>query len=169
MCCNFDPVEPQFGIRVYKQYFNFSAAHFLFFKNGSREPLHGHNYRVEVRGNGQSLNDDLLFDFLHLKPIVRDLCQRLDHKLLLPSDNPFLKIVHEGEQVLLSSTEGHGTFSLPRSDVLFLPLSNTSAERLAAYLANEIAHEVERAYKFKFEHLEVEVEETPGQSAIYRL
>lgn len=161
-------MQTQFGIKVYKQYFNFSASHFLIFKDGSREPLHGHNYRVEVRGDGQQLDSDLVFDFLHLKPIIRALCQELDHKLILPRDNESIIIKnHSGHlwATFLSSSE---QFCFPEKDVLLLPISNTSAERLAIYLTGRIRDEVLAKYQFQFEQLEIEVEETPGQSAVYR-
>ena len=31
----------RFGVRVYKQYFNFASSHFLIFADGTREALHG--------------------------------------------------------------------------------------------------------------------------------
>jgi hypothetical protein len=52
--------------------------------------------------------------------------------------------------------------------VLILPLHNTSAERLAIYLCNQIIALVKERFSFEFSQLEVEVEETPGQSAVYR-
>ena len=51
-----------FSIKVYKQYFNFASSHFMLFKDGTREPLHGHNYRVQIKGNALDLNDDMVFD-----------------------------------------------------------------------------------------------------------
>jgi len=57
---------------------------------------------------------------------------------------------------------------IPKEDIIFLPIENTSAERLAIYLCAEIKRIVFEQYKFKFSVFEVEVEETPGQSAVYR-
>ena len=73
-----------FSIKVYKEYFNFASSHFMIFKDGSREPLHGHNYRVKLRGNALELDNDMVFDFLDIKPIVRQVCDSLDHHLLIP-------------------------------------------------------------------------------------
>ena len=67
------------------------------------------------------------------------------------------------------STPDDSVFSFPREDVLILPISNTSVERLAAYLAAIIRDKLFDRYQFHFPKLEVEVEETPGQSAIYCL
>ena len=158
----------QFAIKVYKQYFNFAASHFLVFKNGTREPLHGHNYRVAIKGDSFELNNDMVFDFLDIKPIVRDVCNGLDHKVLIPKDNENLKIYTQNKNYLLKVSDG-SEFSIPTSDVLILPLHNTSAECLSVYLANQISEKIFEKFQFCFKTLEIEVEETPGQSAVYNL
>lgn len=157
-----------FSIRVYKQYFNFASSHFMLFKDGTREPLHGHNYRVQIKGNALNLNDDMVFDFLDIKPIVREVCDFLDHKLLIPRNNPHIHI-EEREKNYILTTRDESFFSIPQTDVLILPIENTSAERIAAYLAYQIRDKVFEKFKFEFKELEVEVEETPGQSAIFVL
>jgi 6-pyruvoyl-tetrahydropterin synthase len=147
-----------YSIRVYKQYFNFASSHFMLFKDGTREPLHGHNYRVQIKGNAldlENLNDDMVFDFL-------------DHKLLIPKNNPHLHI-EEREKNYILSTRDESFFSIPQTDVLILPIENTSAERLAAYLAYQIRDKVLEKFNFEFKSLEVEVEETPGQAAVFVL
>jgi len=157
-----------YSIHIYKQYLNFSASHFLIFSNGEREPLHGHNYRVSLRGKAPLLQADMVFDFLDIKPIAREVCDSLDHCLLLPKENPMLEVTADENNYLIKVPDG-STFSFPKKDVLFLPLPNTSAERLAIYLANEIESLVKKRFNFQFSELEIEVEETPGQSATYLL
>ena len=157
-----------FSIKVYKQYFNFSSAHFLIFEDGTREPLHGHNYKVSVRGEVKILKNDMVFDFLRIKPIVRKACDSLDHKLLLPAQNSKLIIESEGENYLIIPPD-RSRMSFPKTDILLLPLPNISAERLAFYLAQKIDSHLWQSYQFRFQRLEVEVEETPGQSASFVL
>ena len=144
----------------------------MLFKDGSREPLHGHNYRVQVKGNAQDipegLDNDMVFDFLNIKPIVREVCDSLDHKLLVPKNSPYLQIETREKNYILS-TRDESVFSIPQTDVLILPIENTSAERIAAYIAIKIRDKVLENYNFEFVELEVEVEETPGQSAIFVL
>ena len=161
-------MKTAFSIRVYKQYFNFASSHFMLFKDGSREPLHGHNYRVQVKGNAPDLDDDMVFDFLNIKPIVRKICDSLDHKLLIPKLNQSLLIEDKNKNFIIT-TKDESEFSIPKSDVLLLPIENTSAERIAIYIAEEIKNQVKIQYHFEFNELEVEVEETPGQSAVYVL
>ena len=161
-------MEKDFSIRVYKQYFNFSSSHFLLFEDGTREPLHGHNYRVNVKGNAPIQRSDMVFDFLDIKPIVREVCDSLDHRLLLPGENPNLKIKEEQGQLVVE-TPDKSTFSFPKQDVIILPIPNTSAERLAIYISYEIRSRIKKKFSFSFPLLEIEVEETPGQSAVFVL
>jgi 6-pyruvoyltetrahydropterin/6-carboxytetrahydropterin synthase len=138
----------------------------MIFENGSREPLHGHNYRVQVKGEAPQLSGDMVFDFLDIKPIVKEVCDSLDHKLLIPKDCPQIKIFTENKNITII-TPDESLFSIPASDVLLLPILNTSSERLAVYICDEIRLKVKQKFGFQFNSLEVEVEETPGQSAVY--
>ena len=138
----------------------------MIFENGSREPLHGHNYRVQVKGEVPELSGDMVFDFLDIKPIVREVCDSLDHKLLIPKDNKHLKI-HTEKKNYVIQTPDESYFSIPMVDVLLLPILNTSAERIAVYICDQIIEKVKSKHGFSFRSLEVEVEETPGQSAVY--
>ena len=159
-------MDTEYSIKVYKQYFNFASSHFLIFKDGTREPLHGHNYRVQLKGEACQLEADMVFDFLDIKPIVREVCDSLDHRLLIPEENPMLDILLIDGSYHLTPPDGKA-FVIPEDDVLLLPIPNTSAERLAIYLAKRIHHLVRERFNFNFPKLEIEVEETPGQCAIY--
>ena len=138
----------------------------MIFEDGSREPLHGHNYRVQVKGEAPDLADDMVFDFLDIKPIVREVCDSLDHKLLIPKENKYLKI-HTDKKNYIIETPDESVFSIPQSDTLLLPILNTSAERIAIYICDEIRKKVSEKFNYAFSSIEVEVEETPGQSAVY--
>ncbi len=109
----------------------------------------------------------MVFDFLDIKPIVREACDSLDHRLLLPKKNDKLQIFDEDTHWKVMPPD-EKWFVFPKEDVLLLPIENTSAERLAMYLFSEIKVKVKERYNFEFSNFEVEVEETPGQSAIYR-
>ena len=162
----------RFGVRVYKQYFNFASAHFLIFADGAREELHGHNYRVRVKILGDVGPGDMVVDFCKLKPIVRRFCDELDHRTLLPSSNAYLDVQEADDHVeaIFSRTDGgKDRFVFPKADVLVLPITNTSTERLAEMLGDKIfaaAREMGGATS-KLESLEIEVEEASGQCGLY--
>jgi len=61
----------------------FAAAHNLREYHGKCEDLHGHNYKVRVILEGKELDSTgLLYDFVHLKQVIRDVIGSLDHKYL---------------------------------------------------------------------------------------
>ena len=61
----------------------FSAGHALRGYKGKCENPHGHNYRVRVTLEGQQLDSiGLLYDFAHVKKMLREVIGALDHKFL---------------------------------------------------------------------------------------
>lgn len=60
--------------------FEFAASHFLTKYHGKCENLHGHNYKLEVTVVGEMGEDDLVYDFVELKDIVKaKIINQLDH------------------------------------------------------------------------------------------
>ena len=162
-------MRERYAIRVYKQYFNFAASHFLIFGDGTRERLHGHNYQVTVRLDGDCSAGDLVVDFIPFKPIVKGICDELDHRTLLPRDNPRLRL-EDREDLLWAHHDDGSRFAFPKGDVRVLPLPNTSTEMLARFVAYELAERLTAAMpEARVEALEVQVEESPGQAGLCRL
>lgn len=162
-------MRESYAIRVYKQYFNFGSAHFLIFGDGTREPLHGHNYQARVKVEGALNAGDIVIDFIPFKPLVKALCDALDHRTLLPRDNPHLELIESEESVEVHHRDG-GRFVFPSEDVLVLPITNTSTEMLARYLATGIIDALPtKVPEAKVYAVEVEVEESGGQCGICRL
>ena len=79
----------EFRVSVTKDYLVFASAHFITFAGHRCEGLHGHNYRARVTVEG-ALDEEswFVFDFVVLKRIMRGLCDEIDHKVLLPLENP---------------------------------------------------------------------------------
>lgn len=157
----------EYEIEVGKEGLYFSAAHFITYGGTECECLHGHNYRVRAALAGDLTEDAYVYDFVRLKERTASLLTELDHRLLLPESNPEFRVRRGGEavQVAVRGRE----YRFPAADVVQLPVRNTTAEELAAYLANrlEAALEEEGALDGLSE-LTVEVEESPGQSAVHR-
>lgn len=154
-----------FRVTVGKDVLTFAAGHFITFGEEGLEPLHGHNYRVAVELTGDLDEHSLVYDFVALRRDMSDLLARLDHRILLATQNPRLRVVEgKGE---IEVMHGDTRYVFPRSDVEFLPVSNTTAERIAQLLADQlVARLVERGIA-NIGAVEVEVEEAPGQSAHY--
>ena len=158
----------KYSIKLCEQRFSFASSHFLIFDGGERESLHGHNYSLAVNGSGQQLSSGMLFDFTKLAPIIDRICQRLDHLVLLPANNQYMTINDVDTNYSLQLASGE-FFTIPKSDILILPISNTSAEQLAEYPCHCISRELDEKYNFCFDQLEVEVAECVGNLATFKL
>ena len=143
---------------------SFSAAHFIAFA-GACERLHGHNYAVSAALSGGLAGDSYVFDFVEGKRLLKSLCDRLDHRVLLPGKSSCLAISEAGGEVEVRFRDRRYVF--PRQDVLYLDLDSITAERLAEYLAAELAAAI--AHNANITLIEVGVEEAPGQTAYYSL
>ena len=83
-----------YSICLSKDHFKFSASHFTLFSKNRAESLHGHNYRVSLTANFKELHQTtgLAIEFSELKKIIKNLCDELDEKILLPGWSPYLRI-----------------------------------------------------------------------------
>ena len=139
-------MTPTFALRLAKEDFKFSVAHFTIFGPKSAEPLHGHNYRLAVEVEGETLEElGLLADCARLKRAARAACAALDDRLLLPEASPHLAIGRSGGK---QAGKGGGTvavrfaereYRFPEAEVLFLPLANVTMELLARWAWERIA------------------------------
>lgn len=157
-----------FSVTVAKEYLTFSAAHFITIAGHQCERLHGHNYRLGVSVAGEvDRETGFVVDFGVIKQVIRPLIQAVDHRVLLPTRNAKLSYTETAEQVEVTY-RGARWFVFPRPDVVMVPVSDTTAELLAEYFAEAVA-EALVAEGARLAELTVEVEESVGQSAGYRL
>jgi len=141
--------------------FKFAAAHFVLGETGC-ERLHGHNYLVEVQIHGeQDEKKNLVIDFLELKPFVRQFVEELDHMILLPDDNPHLKIAKKDNEYFVNFIPKNKKYIFPVPDVVLLPIKNTTVEEFARLLANKL-RPLFKKHK-NIEEIEVGVFEYKGQ------
>jgi 6-pyruvoyltetrahydropterin/6-carboxytetrahydropterin synthase len=156
-----------FSIEVAKDYFNFASAHFLIFSNGQREPLHGHNYQVSVAMEGELDRAGVVLDFIAFKPMVKRICDALDHRTLIQAKSSAIKVRRRARDIEVRYKKQK--IILPRQDVILLPLANTSTELLAEHVANQIRRQVRQQFPgSKIRQIEVGVEEARGQRGFYR-
>jgi 6-pyruvoyltetrahydropterin/6-carboxytetrahydropterin synthase len=158
-----------FRVSVSKDEHVFSSAHFITFTGHRCEGLHGHNYRAGVTIEG-ALDEEAwwVFDFVTLKKIMRRLCDEIDHKVLLPLQNPHLRVAEEGESVTVAY-EGTPRYVFPRRDCALLPIPNTTVEMLAELLTTRLRAELDTMGARGVTAIEMEVEENFGQSAVFRV
>ena len=109
---------------------------------------------------------DVVIDFLHLKPIVKELCDSLDHRTLLPVKSPYLRI--EEKEGMIWAYHGEDKFAFPKRDVIILDLPNTSTERLAEFFCTGLRERLASDLGEKdIDRIRVSVEESSGQCGYY--
>ena len=163
----------EFRVSVTKDYLVFASAHFITFAGHRCEGLHGHNYRARVTLDG-ALDPEswFVFDFVTIKHVMRRLCDEIDHKVLLPLQNPKIQLSEDADFVKVAY-EGKPRYVFPRTDCALLPVTNTTVEMLAELLTERLQAElVKMEAKLGpggLTAIEMEVEENFGQSAVYRV
>jgi len=157
-----------YKVRVTKDYLVFCSAHFIFFDDDKCERLHGHNYKVTAELEGPLDADHLVFDFIVLKKLLREIVNELDHRMLVPMKSRQLRIEESEKEIRLSHGEKQWVF--PTGDCVCLPIENTTAELMAKWIAERLREDIDRPSKRRFDGvIRMEVEESTGQSAVFEL
>ena len=156
----------EFRVRVEKDYTVFCAGHFITYEGHLCEPLHGHNYRVAAGFEGPLDENFYVLDFTRIKRLLRTVVDRLDHRMLLPTASDRVRVEQSGNEIVARYQDRRYVF--PASDVVLLPVPNTTAEMLARWIAGEIEALLTPAELAQANVIEVEVEESFGQRAVYR-
>jgi len=77
----------------------FAAGHALRGYKGKCENVHGHNYKVRIVLEGSQLDSiGLLFDFTHLKRVIREIVAGVDHIFL--NDRPPFDVINPSAENL---------------------------------------------------------------------
>jgi len=152
-------------VSVEKNRLRFAAAHFATFL-GTCEPLHGHNYDISVDLEGELTEDSWVWDFGDLKKLTKEIADKLDHKFILQLDSRILKIKENLTDWEISYLEKRYIF--PKSDVIALPIDNSTAEKIAEWFAEQLVDSLSSRVG-KFTKLTVGIEEMPGQAGWYTL
>ena len=161
-------IEPRFRVRVTKDHLVFSAAHFITFNGDVCERLHGHNWRTAVELAGPLDENRYVFDFIALRDALQKIVNELDHHVLLPTGHRQIRVQADEHEVTATFQERRWVF--PREDCVLLPVENTTAEEIAAWIGGRLRDVVAAASALgSIETIQVEVEENFGQWAICEL
>jgi 6-pyruvoyltetrahydropterin/6-carboxytetrahydropterin synthase len=159
-------LQDEQGFKVRVQGMQWAAGHFATFGRQC-EPLHGHNYEVAAEAEGSLTRDSWVVDFGVLKSLLREFTRDLEHKFMLQRDSRILEI-DETETAWKVRTPANVGYVLPKSDVVALPIDNTTAERLAQWLCERLWRALAERGAPNLRSLMLEVWEAPGQSGSYR-
>jgi 6-pyruvoyltetrahydropterin/6-carboxytetrahydropterin synthase len=163
-------------IRITKAYLKFSAAHMTVYPDGTKEPLHGHNYQVQLDLNVSDASFTAMVDFRVYKDLLRKLCDDWDEMILLQGNNPHVKVKQVG--VLTEVNACGKAYGFPTDEVHVLPIENITSELLAQEMATRLVKSLREKgllswgsdSKEEVIHgIQLGVFETAGQGASYHL
>jgi 6-pyruvoyltetrahydropterin/6-carboxytetrahydropterin synthase len=156
-------MNERYTVRVTKDYLVFCSGHFISYEGDRCERLHGHNYRTAVEVEGELDENRYVFDFIALKNRTKAIVDELDHRMMLPTRNPHIRVEAGPASVHVQYRDRQWVF--PRGDCVLLPIENTTAELLARYIAGRLLDDLLAHHNYRPAVLRVEVEENIGQSA----
>ena len=154
----------RYHVRMSKDYLVFSAAHFITYDGDVCEPLHGHNYRVAAEVYGPLDENQYVVDFIALRDILKRLVDELDHRTLLPTTHPLIRVTASDREVEAKFRERRWVF--PRGDCVLLPVANTTTELLARHLADRLAGELTARLGRRPERIAIELDDCFGHVAV---
>ncbi len=157
-------MSESYRVRIAKAEHVFSAAHFITFDDNC-ERLHGHNYHLSAEVDGPLDANHLVIDFLLVRAKLREITTELDHYMLLPTGHPQILVEDNGHEV--TATFANRRWVFPSGDCRLLPVPNTTAELLAAYIGQRLFTALGGAAA-KIQRLQVDVDECDGQVGVWQ-
>ncbi len=150
-----------------RDYMIFSSAHFVV---GEKfiETLHGHNYKILINIYGNQDEENMILNFYDIKKVLKPIVDNLDHKILIPEESNLLEITESGEQIVIKIPNYNKEYEFPKSDVMLLPIKNTTVEEISHYLAEKLMWNNE-IKKENIDQVTVTVFEYEGQGVTYEL
>lgn len=158
-------MSQRYHVRLSKDYFVFSAAHFITYDRDVCERLHGHNYRVTAEVHGPLDENHYVVDFIALRDLLKAIVDELDHRVLLPTQHPLIRVEADEAEVVATFAERRWVF--PRGDCVLLDVPNTTSELLARHIAQRLGDELHHRTGNRPQRLRVEIDECFGNVAIY--
>ena len=104
----------------------FSATHLIpgHYKCGR---LHGHDYAINAKVEGEVGRDGVIMDFINVKDFLRGIASELDHRVLVPTKDPAVRVSKKTVEYISKDKE----YKFPREDCALLDLEVASAEAFA--------------------------------------
>ncbi|MBX7074162.1 MAG: 6-carboxytetrahydropterin synthase [Pirellulales bacterium] len=158
-------MSEQYSVRLEKERFVFSAAHFITYADNICEPLHGHNYAVAAEVFSPLDANHYVVDFIALRDALVGITRELDHRMLLPTEHPRIRVEASDREVEARFEDRRWVF--PRADCVLLPVANTTAELLARWIGERLLVELAAKLRFRPQQMKIEVDECAGQQGIW--
>lgn len=134
-------MNPTRTIKLSGEKFSFSASHAIVFEQPNQpgslgvEPLHGHDFVVDVEITGPVNALGMVINFLIAESVLRSIIDKFNHKILLPAKPEYFNYEQSGRQLGVRSKVDPRSWSFPMVDVCFIDAPNASTEAIADDLA----------------------------------
>lgn len=138
----------------------FSASHFIPY-HGKCSRLHGHDYGIRVRIEGEMDENHMVMDFIELKSVLREIADSLDHHILLPKKSSVMSVEEIEARVVVSFEDKE--YIIPIEDVCYIDVEVPTAEELSKFFMNELLKRLKIPENVK--RIEICVDEGLGQGA----
>ena len=160
----------RYAVRMRKAVHVFCAGHFITLTDTLCEPVHGHNWTAAAEVEGAPDAHGMVIDFILLRDQLAAITARLDHRMLLPTENRFLDVTTAAvapgrEEVTVRFGDRRWVF--PADECVLLPVANTPAEWIARWIGSQLLDAfAERGQPIRGA-LRIEIDECLGQSAVW--
>ena len=148
-----------------KEDFVFAAAHFITYDENVCEPLHGHNYGVFVEIEGELDENHYVVDFIAATRLLKELLSELDHHVMLPTRHAMILVDVDEREVTASFGERRWVF--PRDECALLPVANTTAEEVAAYIGRRYRDALQSNLQARPARIRLGIDECHGQWGVW--
>jgi len=161
----------RFEVRLRKGVHVFSAGHFITLTDDLCEPVHGHNWTVGVDVAGEPDAHGMVVDFIALRDAVTAVLARLDHRMLLPTENRWLTVAtaagpHGGDETTVTYRQSR-RWVFPAEECVLLPIANTTAEWLARWIGRAVIESLAASGHPQPRTIRVAVDECLGQAGVW--
>jgi 6-pyruvoyltetrahydropterin/6-carboxytetrahydropterin synthase len=163
-------MNERFSIQLRKAVHVFAAGHFITLTDDLCEAVHGHNWTVGVDVEAEPDAHGMVVDFIALRDLVTRIVSRLDHRMLLPADNPLLEVTTAAGPTGRAETTVRfqdRRWVFPADECVVLPIRNTTAEWIARWIGIERLGACPAAGIAEPRVLRVAVDECLGQSGVW--
>jgi len=155
-------MEHHLQIDGWKSNVRFSACHMLL-RHDKCSRLHGHSYAIHLKVIGDLDENHMLADFGKMKKLLRKYADELDHRTIIPTNNPDIKLVEDTKTESIRVDMLGKIYMFPECDIIKVPIPTTTVEELSKYILTRFLTEADIPDEVK--QVSIGVDEGWGQGA----
>jgi 6-pyruvoyltetrahydropterin/6-carboxytetrahydropterin synthase len=135
-------MEHHLQIDGWKTNVRFSACHMLL-RHDKCSRLHGHSYAIHLKVIGDLDENHMLADFGMMKKLLRKYADELDHRTIIPTENPDISIKEDQARESIEVDMMGKIYLFPECDTIRLPIPTTTVEELSKYILTRFLKEAD--------------------------